>query len=114
MAGPPKAVSTMRNKGKKIREIEGESKDIGDLSACRLDNPAERLSRDVHPGRRLFLVQPFEVGKAYRLILIEGQKHFPAVQRWSSLGMETGFPGHVTDPSAALRSWHPPLLVSAL
>jgi hypothetical protein len=53
-------------------------KDIGDFSVCRLDNPAERLSRDVHPGRRLFLVQPFEVGKADRLILIEGQNHLPA------------------------------------
>jgi hypothetical protein len=52
--------------------------DIGDLPSCGFDDPAERLPRDIHPDRRLFLVQPFEIGQADCLVFVEGQKHLPA------------------------------------
>jgi hypothetical protein len=49
--------------------------DIGNLPACRFDNPAKRLPRNVHPGSSLILIQSFEIGQPQRLIFVEVQKH---------------------------------------
>jgi len=48
-------------------------KNIGYLPVGRLDDSAERLSRNVHLGGGLLLIQPFEVGQTDRLILVEAQ-----------------------------------------
>ena len=48
---------------------------VGDLPACRLDNPAEGLPRNIHPGCSLLLIQTFEIGQPQRLVFVEVQEH---------------------------------------
>ncbi len=47
--------------------------DIGYLPTRHFDNPAEGLSRNVHPQGRLFLIQTFEVCQSQRLIFVQAQ-----------------------------------------
>jgi len=81
--------------------------DIGDLPACRFDNPAERLPRYVHPGCCPFLIQAFEIGKTQRLVLVDVQEYlFPTRQRRSPVGPETGSFRDPVDIPAAFWSGH--------
>jgi hypothetical protein len=49
---------------------------IRDFLMCRGQNAPERGSRDLHPGRRFFLIKPVEIGKTKRLEFIESQHDF--------------------------------------
>ena len=56
---------------------------VGDFPMCRLDDPAERLPRNVHLRRRLFLVETFEVRQPDRLQFVDGQLDaFEHLQRY--------------------------------
>ena len=78
------------------------------FAMCRLEDPAQRLARHVHRLSNLFLVEPFEVGEAESLKLVEPEaQHFPRRSRRASpAGPEASLFRREPYPSASLWSWH--------
>jgi hypothetical protein len=79
---------------------------IGDLVMGRLENPSEGSPRDPHALGRLLVVEPFAIGEADGLELVEGELDFLGRGTRDTGGFEEGYRWARAYVTAGLWAWH--------